>query len=194
MTPRLTKGHPTGWPVYLDFGAVDWPDPWANWVHEWAWGLTANAGLDVLVTTVLPKTRPAFFTWVVFRPERLIPWEPAIAGTTQTVALRNGRASLHNVVEACTTGHPRLDAIVAAHEVVHCLSPVGMGHEPAGNNLMSSPPSFGPDMAPQLTPRRRKAVNATVADLLAGWREDYRHHTDGVIRFERFNIKTGATT
>jgi hypothetical protein len=190
MTPRLTKGHPAGWPVYLDFGAVDWPDPWAEAVISYVWGLTANAGVNVAITTVLPKLRRREYTRVLFRPERVIPGDTA-AGTTECEAYRCGDIRFGSEVTVGTTGFDRTDATVAAHEVIHCVSspahPDFPGvHEPGARSLMDTPADF----MGALSRGRVKHCNAVIADLLAGWRADYRHHADGVVRFERFNIKT----
>ncbi len=194
--PRLSEGPATGWPVYCDFGACDWAAELIAAAHHHLWGLTANAGLDVRITTILPDLYPTDYTLALFRPQKVLGWRPNVPAHANWGAFRNDALTRWAGVEVAIgtyTQEPKWVGAITAHELGHVFT--GWGHEPTPlgnvgkeNNIMGEPlPLVG-----QWSPKYRDKINATIRDLKAGLRQGIViNPVTGQYTTERFNVKTG---
>jgi hypothetical protein len=128
VIPRLTLDRPKTpaaklWSVYMDFGACDLAAELIRRVGTHTWGLTANAGLNVRVTTVLPNVLPNYYTVVVFSPEKELSRRPGKPAHSGDGPYRNPEELHYSNVEVCTGGQdPEWTGAIVAHELGHAFT------------------------------------------------------------------------
>jgi hypothetical protein len=168
------QGDFLGYAVYLDFGQLAaWPGlPTAAEIFR-VFQIVAGAlqPAGVTVTTRYPrKLRPGAFTRVVFDPQPTLGWRDA-GGNCPVKQLRNPSWYTPCNVYVGWSGAER-SGWVAAHEAVHSITSLDLGHDDAAKlpdgtpNLMAG---TGPANS-RLSPRFVADIRDAVKKFLSGVR------------------------